>query len=540
MKRMKLTLAGRIVVFLLIAAIVCGAGFVGYKYLAPSLIENFGSDNLGEFSDNDGDSINAGINNNTPAPNEPADDPKQDKPADNVINLSLDEWIGYESLVYANGGLTTQPGSVFDRLGIKVNLHIINDAEASSNALIKGDLDAAGYTLNRTAFLSGKFENAGVDIIMPVFTNYSNGGDGIIAMSKFDSIESLVNAKIGVPKFSEAQSLVIWLVNKSDLPDADKQKIIDNLILMEDAEQTGQAFFAGSLDVAATWQPYLSYAEESTNSHILFDTTSSNKLILSGVVFRKDFAEANPNLVTKFIEGILIAREEYEADFDTIRKVMPMFAGMTDDEIAEMRKDAGMMNYNQNVETLKNDCPVVYADMCAIWESIGETVDGAAANHLFDTSYIEPLASKYQTLEQDDTFEITEEQKSEALDVGAMLTKTCTLTFLPDTAKFADSAEAAAILDEFIQIAKTLDGTIIQIEGNINSSNASAGGVALSEERAKAVMNYFIANGIDPNRIIIVGNGNSKMVVDPNSPDAYKNRRTDVFFKTIENRGGGL
>lgn len=87
---------------------------------------------------------------------------------------------------------------------------------------------------------------------------------------------------------------------------------------------------------------------------------------------------------------------------------------------------------------------------------------------------------------------------------------------------------------EFVDIAKTLDGTIIQIEGNINAMNASEGGVKLSEERAKTVKNYFVANGIDSNRIIVVGNGNSKMLTDPNGPNAEMNRRTDVFFKTIE------
>ena len=139
-------------------------------------------------------------------------------------------------------------------------------------------MNAAGYTLNRTAFLSGKFVDAGLDIVMPVFTNYSDGGDGIIAMSNIESVEELVGAKIGVPKFSEAQSLVVWFVNKSDLTEEQKQNIINNLVLLDDAEQTGQAFFAGSLDVAATWQPYLSYAEDSTDSHILFDTSSSNNI----------------------------------------------------------------------------------------------------------------------------------------------------------------------------------------------------------------------------------------------------------------------
>lgn len=47
-------------------------------------------------------------------------------------------------------------------------------------------------------------------------------------------------------------------------------------------------------------------------------------------------------------------------------------------------------------------------------------------------------------------------------------------------------------------------------------------------------MQHFIACGIDPNRLITVGNGNTKMVADPGSADAYLNRRTDVFFKIIE------
>lgn len=525
MKRMKLTLAGRIVVFVLIAAIVFGCGFLGYKYLLPAdLIDNFGSDNLGNYDDG-----NDNVGNEV-KPNEN----EQIDVSDTTINLSLDEWIGWEPILYANGGLTTQSGSIFDELGLKVNIHVINDAEASSNALIKGDLNAAGYTLNRTAFLSGKFADANLDVVMPVFTNYSNGGDGIIALNNINSIEDLVGAKIGVPKFSEAQSLVVWFINKSDLPDADKQKIIDNLILLDDAEQTGQAFFAGSLDVAATWQPYLSNAENSTNSHILFDTTSSNKLILDGILFRADFAQAHADVVSKFIDGIFKALDEYASDFDVLRNTMPMFAGMSDEDIVATRKDAGMMGYAANVNALENDCPIVYADMCAIWESIGETVDRSLGATLFDTSYVKALSGNYSSLQDTPNVEITEEQKETALKTEALLTKSATVTFVDDTAKFMDNKEADAILREFVDIANTLDGTIIQIEGNINSTVTNEIGMMLSLERAKTVKNYFIANGIDPDRIIIVGNGNTKMVVDPDSDEAYLNRRTDVFFKTIE------
>lgn len=522
MKRYKATFAGRIVLFALIIAMVVG-GVVGVSYMMP--------DNNNEVKEPV--KVTETIKKNEVAPS-PGNTPIVENAE---INLSLDEWIGWEPVLYANKGLTTQPGSVFDKLGIKVNIHIINDADASSNALIKGDLNAAGYTLNRTAFLSGKFADAGLDVVMPVFTNYSDGGDGIIAMSNITSIEDLVNAKIGVPKFSEAQSMVVWFINNSDLSSDQKKAVIDNLILLDDAEQTGQAFFAGSLDVAATWQPYLSYAEDSTDSHILFDTTFSNKLILDGIVFRADFTEAHSDVVSKFIDGIFIALEEYESDFDTIRNIMPMFAGMTDEEIAATRMDAGMMNYTANVKSLENDCPIIYSDMCDVWESIGETVNRSLGSTLFDTSYVKSLSDKYSSVGtvQTPTVEITEEQKTAAIDVPSMLTKSCSIEFFPDTAKFMDNAEAAAVLDEFVEIAKVLDGTIIQIEGNVNFDGHIYSGDALSTSRANTVKKYFVANGIDANRIIVVGNGNSKMLVDPSGSTAetMPNRRTDICFKTV-------
>ena len=41
--------------------------------------------------------------------------------------------------------------------------------------------------------------------------------------------------------------------------------------------------------------------------------------------------------------------------------------------------------------------------------------------------------------------------------------------------------------------------------------------------------------GIDPNRIIVIGNGSSKQIGDNNTEAGkIQNRRTDVFFKTVE------
>lgn len=454
-----------------------------------------------------------------------------------TINLSLDEWVGWSSIIIANGGATTQEGSIFDELGLKVNINIINDAELSSNALIKGDLNAAGYTINRVAFLSEKFANAKTEVVMPFITNYSNGGDGIIAKKEFQTVESLVNAKIGVPEFSEAHSLVVWFVNKSDLTQSQKDKIIDNLIMFETPDEAANAFFSGKIDVAATWEPYLSQAESGTNSHVLFSTASSSRLIMDGILFDAEWAEANPKLVQKFIDGTLQAKSLYKKDFDAVRDVMPMFATATDEEYISMANTANLAGWSENVELLDESAPIIFTDMCKIWNSIGEKTSNGMVVSLFDNSYVNALADKYSNVKDNsEKIEFTQADKDNAVNADALMTKSATINFVPDAAKFLDSAEATEVLDEFIEIAKVLDGTIIQIEGNIASdSAASEAGQKLSYNRANTVAKYFIANGIDADRIIVIGNGSTKQIGD-NSTEAGKiqNRRTDVFFKTIE------
>lgn len=89
MTRMKLTPAGRVVVFIVIAALVIGGALAAYKFFAPAeLIENFQSDKLGNYEKSEPIK--------QPEKNEPATKPapQQSNKAEPIINLSLDEWIG--------------------------------------------------------------------------------------------------------------------------------------------------------------------------------------------------------------------------------------------------------------------------------------------------------------------------------------------------------------------------------------------------------------------------------------------------------------
>lgn len=514
-KRFRLTKGAKILIVVLIVGLLAGAVGIGLK---SGVVEN----NI-QMDDN-GNVINT------------------TKASEDTINLSLDEWIGWKSIIDANGGLSTEAGSIYDKLGINVNISIINDATQSSNALISGDLDAAGYTINRTAFLSNKFKSSGINVIMPFITNFSNGGDGIIANSNITSVDDLVNAKIGVPQFSEAHSLVVWFVNQSDLSETNKKAIIDNLIFFETPDEAAKAFFAGKIDVAATWEPYLTQAKNMSDAHILFSTASSSSLIMDGIVFNEEFAKKNPEVISAFIDGALQASDMYNTEFDTIKKVMPMFSTASDQDIKDNCVSARLTTYADNLELFDGTAKTIFTDMCGVWESIGESVNKELVNTLYDDSYISTLSSKYNSsnvTKLDNAPVITEDNKNDILETEALLKKSATVNFIINTAKFTNPAEATAKLDEFIAIAKVLDGTIIEIAGNTdpnpNTDPKDTANKLLSKQRAETVKQYFVLNGISADRIVVVGNGSSNPVVE-NDTEEHRamNRRTDVSFKCIE------
>jgi NitT/TauT family transport system substrate-binding protein len=176
--------------------------------------------------------------------------------------------------------------------------------------------------------------------------------------------------------------------------------------------------------------------------------------------------------------------------------------------------------------------------MCNVWTSVGEKVNTDLVNTLYDSSYIDKLSGKYNANEFTATNTaavVTDDNKQEVINATALLTKSTTVNFVANTAQFLDSSDATSKLNEFIEIAKVLDGSIIQIEGNIASNNASDSGVKLSEQRAETVKKYFVLNGVDANRIIVIGNGGNKPVAPNNSEEnMQKNRRTDISFKCVE------
>lgn len=74
----------------------------------------------------------------------------------------------------------------------------------------------------------------------------------------------------------------------------------------------------------------------------------------------------------------------------------------------------------------------------------------------------------------------------------------------------------------------------MEIAGHTSSEGGYEYNRRLSQNRASAVVDYLVENGIDRNRLLAKGYGESQLVIEPDdtSEKREKNRRTE--FKVVK------
>ena len=93
-------------------------------------------------------------------------------------------------------------------------------------------------------------------------------------------------------------------------------------------------------------------------------------------------------------------------------------------------------------------------------------------------------------------------------------------------------AKSRQALDEFAQVMIDYPKTAIVIQGHTDSTGSEAYNQALSERRAKAVFNHLVTAGVDDDRMVAIGYGESTPVADNATAEGRAlNRRVSILVK---------
>lgn len=128
---------------------------------------------------------------------------------------------------------------------------------------------------------------------------------------------------------------------------------------------------------------------------------------------------------------------------------------------------------------------------------------------------IDPVAESRRTMEQ----------FLEALN----RINTASVSFQPGSVSFTEGSTRS--LDQLVTLMQSTPMSRIRIEGHTDNTGPESVNLRLSRERAQAVANYLVNNGISADRLIAKGYGSSQPV-ESNLTDAgrSRNRRIEISY----------
>jgi len=259
-----------------------------------------------------------------------------------------------------------------------VRIESIGDLRA---AMKTGDIDmyAATYDIFEAV---DKTEPMGIAFLA---VDESHGGDGVVVQEGINSLEDLrgktVGAEPGFPPYFILQSLL----NEKGMTLAD---VNFKDVTSQDA---GNAFVAGQLDVAATYEPYLSIsADKVPGAKILVSSADTPKLIVDFLFASDDLVKNNPEVLKNVARGWFSAVDYWKANPTESYEIMGTAFGVSADEMADFKTGVSWLNLADNKTlfdpTAKYNAYDTFKLVGDILEANGETtLRMDAKDHLTDT-----------------------------------------------------------------------------------------------------------------------------------------------------------
>ena len=450
----------------------------------------------------------------------------------NEVRVRVNIWVGCVGGLVANGGLDTVPGSIYANKGLKVSFKIIDDWTEGAAALATGNVDMMLTTTDVWAKDFGQYLDKGFSSHAFYMVDWSRGADGVIGKQGINSIEDLAGKIVAFAPYTPSHFLLWNGLKSSGLGTEQRTEIFSRAVHTKDGIEPATLFAQQKVDAAVAWDPDMSDAvTKRAGSKKIYDTRVANRLIADILVVSDRFAANNPQTVLKFAEGWLEGVEFIKAQPSRAYTLIGTIKdfNIPEDLAKTMLEGVRLSDYADNLAFFGNrgqdsDYANIFKmaqDMYREERLIKRVSDAEAS---VDRRYLATLSGKFSST----STEPPVAYKAPAPGAVPIATQRRSIYFDTNSAKM--SLDSRAVVDEIGSFMRAYENTVVDIDGNTDSTGAHAYNVELSKERADAVKSYLMQKyGYPASRMRTKGNGPDSPIDTNNTPEGReKNRRTDI------------
>ena len=241
-----------------------------------------------------------------------------------TIHIASSTWTGYAIIYLANSK------GIWKSHGLNVNFKDVEDPNDRFIALTAGRLEGMASTVDAFA----RQQSNGVPAIEVFPIDASVGGDGILAKKTIQTVADLKGKTVAVNQGSVSEWFLAQVLKDKGLSLSDVKE--QNM----KSGEAGAAFVASKVDVAVTWEPWLSKAKVRQDGHVLVSSKEYPDLIMDSFAFRKDFIQKYPDTVKDFMKAYYDAYNWMQQNQTEALKIIGDAVGESADDV---KADLGTM-----------------------------------------------------------------------------------------------------------------------------------------------------------------------------------------------------
>jgi NitT/TauT family transport system substrate-binding protein len=305
------------------------------------------------------------------------DDGSEAADSGEAITLGYSAWPGWLPWKVA------EEQGFFEEAGLDVELQFFEDYTASLDALASGRLDGNSQTLNDT--LVGV--SSGSDQVVVVVNDNSFGNDQIIVDESIETVADLEGKAVGAGPGVVDHFLLLQGLADAGLTEDD----IDFYGLSTDLAVA--SFAGGELDAVGLFAPFAVQALEREGSHVLFDSSDYPGTIPDFLALDRALVEERPEDVQLLVDAWYATLDYIEENPDEANAIMAEQAGVEVEEYAGFAEGTRLFTADEAVASMTGDAdtdlPAMTAQVSSFLldtELVEEEPDTA---ELYDPSFTE-------------------------------------------------------------------------------------------------------------------------------------------------------
>jgi NitT/TauT family transport system substrate-binding protein len=299
--------------------------------------------------------------------------PAQAAPPLKPYKVGFNAWIGSIAFFVA------QQKGFFKEQGLDVQTKSFSSPGDGLKPLLSGDLDAVLSTADSVLTVVDK---APGQLKIVYLTDTSAGADAILAKKDITSIKSMKGRKVAATLGQCNQLLLDKALEKAGLTEKDI-----NLVNMN-PDDAGAAFAAGQIDVAVTWEPWITKVSGEKKGHVIFSSKETPNLILDVLAVNTKGAAKKSAETRAFLKALNRGYEFVQAHKDEAAALAGIALEQKPEEVKPMLEKVNLYSPAKNLELLAGPAAEAAKQVAKFFkdQKVNDTLVDTST--LFDVSYL--------------------------------------------------------------------------------------------------------------------------------------------------------